>query len=168
MKPIKLNLFKKFATIVGVIAVLTACNDNNDEPDMFDNSISFMIVDSFTQANLVDTAGNRYQPDTIKIFTLNNEESTLIKKYHLDYGWYFFHNFYPAEMGWELFEETIGSIDTTFYLYLNQSDMDTFQIKLDRINHETFVEVYFNNNMAYPGPDSSSTGLYDFAYMFKK
>lgn len=92
------------------------------------------------------------------MFIINNEESGLIRKYDIDFGWYFYKE-YLWDMGWEQFEAKYDRIDTTFYLYLNHLDMDTFRIKHGRIDHEPFFEVYFNGKMAYPGPDSSHTGL---------
>jgi hypothetical protein len=152
MKQLKLLLI---AATVTSLFVFSQCKKN--KPDVFEDyilkrALSFKVVDSTNDQNLIGKNSQRYHPDSIKIFTNQVDTKGIVRIDSLNnyYGiiLYFYQLVSKAD------DINIFSIDAPVYVYLNYQDMDTIQVKKPPFKDFTF---YLNNTLVSTAPALSNT-----------
>ncbi|MGB3006917.1 MAG: hypothetical protein WBC06_10425 [Chitinophagaceae bacterium] len=106
-------------------------------------SLGFYLKDSISSLNLIGKSGHRYNPDSIKIFTLSNNQIDKTGRVVLDsLNYYYAGILYFFQLVSKPEDINIFPIDIPVYIYLNQTDTDTLQIRKSTFQDFKF---YWNN-----------------------
>ena len=131
---------KKMFLIIFVMTCFLSCKKHKREPINEDylivRSLSFYLKDSLGN-NLIGKTPGKYNPDSIRIFCDYATGKTILDST----GNYYSGIVYLITMATK--EEDINSfyIDLPVYVYLNQSDTDTLEIKKD---FNQTIRFYYN------------------------
>lgn len=151
-KTMKTNFFLMAITIA--IAMYSCEKSNSDYDELYTN-FSFTLVDAQTQEGLIDTTANAYyHVDSIKLISQSGEihDNLFIDTgSSVDYGYFgygpmFYLTIALHQTTWqeEDFVRLYGEqMDTTMYLYLNQYETDTLDIKF---RLDSGISLNYNHN----------------------
>lgn len=127
-QPIKKHISATLSpALLFAVLPLSACNwEKGMEPSNW-GIARFEIVNSDYEC-LVGREGQPYHPDTIEVYNLAWEAQPLRKNYYDRPGqeaWVFELHYLEGKVP---ADTDFGKLDKTFYLYLNQHDVDTMRI----------------------------------------
>jgi len=147
-----------FALLVLMLFTFSQCKKN--KPTEFADyilirNLRFYAKDSTNGQNLIGKNGQRYNPDSIKVFTLNNNlidmnGIVVIDSLNNYYGGILY--FYQLVSKPE--DINIFAIDMPVYVYFNYLDTDTLQVKKPPFQDFSF---YLNNSLISNAPALSNT-----------
>ncbi|MGI8951446.1 MAG: hypothetical protein ACR2FN_07650 [Chitinophagaceae bacterium] len=136
-----MKIIKIIAILISIFSIIS-CSKNANKPIAEDyiikRDISFYIKDS-SDNNLIGKNGQLYNPDSIQIYMPDNTKGKVI----LDsVNQYYCGIVYLLQMASK--EEDINNfyIDLPIYVYLNDNDTDTIEVKK---NFNQNIRFYYNN-----------------------
>lgn len=126
--PIPKHISTVFLSVLfTVLLPQTSCNRDKGWEESNLGNVSFEIVSSDYE-RIVGREGKPYHPDTIQVYNQAWEVKPLRKRYHDQPGqesWVFGLNYLEGKVP---ADTDFQNLDKTFYLYLNQHDVDTMRI----------------------------------------
>ena len=147
----------RVAFAIMIILSFSQCKKNRPTESADYNlirNLRFYVKDSISGQNLIGKNGQRYNPDSLKIFTqLNNQIDkngiVTLDSFNSNYGGILY--FYQLVSKPE--DINVFSIDIPIYVYLTYSDTDTLQVKKAPFQDFTF---YLNNSLLSTAPALSN------------
>jgi hypothetical protein len=144
---------KRYSAIFGCIFFLISCKKSTPPPPedyLLFRWIQFNVIDSVSNQSLIGKSGERYHPDSIKIYSIGDGPTATGKVVFDSIG-----NKYKGGIGY--LEAILPSADyvspllfrSTVYVRLNYTDIDTFYI--DKQSGLGF-SFYLNNRFLITTP----------------
>ena len=130
----------------------------NEPPEAGDyiliRNLRFYVKDSINGQNLIGKSGQRYNPDSVKVFTQANSQIDKNGIVELDsFNNYYCGILYFFQLVSKPEDIQVFTIDTPVFVYLNYQDTDTLQIKKPPFQDFTF---YLNDSLVSTAPALSN------------